>query len=131
MTGSFTENEELKQFLKKNNIKPVHKDSLGFRLGIVNKNGTEMILGIKGYLPLMAKKMPYNDEYNQSIISNDTSIKQALVDAELIILAGDCGAFRTSITLAKNLPNDDKLAISMEVFIIDKLGKLQLMTLKK
>ena len=113
LTGSFTKNEELKQLLEKNNIKPVPKDSLGFRLGIVNKNGTEMILGIKDYLPLMAEKMPHNDEYNQSIISNDTSIKQTMIDADLVILAGDCGAFRTSITLAENLPNDDKLAISM------------------
>ena len=76
LTGSFTKNEELSQLLKKYNIKPVTKDSLGFRLGIVNKNGTEMILGIKQYLPLMAEKMPYNNEYNQSIISNDSSIKQ-------------------------------------------------------
>ena len=113
LTGSFTKNEELAQLLKKNNIKPAPKDSLGFRLGIVNKNGTEMILGIKQYLPLMAEKMPYNNEYNQSIISNDSSIKQTMVDVDLVILAGDCGAYRTSITLAENLPNDDKLSISM------------------
>ena len=112
LTGSFIENEELKKLLEDNNIKPIPKDSLGLRLGIVNKEGTEMILGIKEYLPLMAENMPYNDEYNQSIISNDT-IKQTMVDADLIMLAGDCGAFRTSITLAENLPNDDKLAISM------------------
>ena len=98
--------------MEDNNIKPIPKDSLGLRLGIVNKEGTEMILSIKEYLPLMAENMPYNDEYNQSIISNDT-IKQTMVDADLIMLAGDCGAFRTSITLAENLPNDDKLAISM------------------
>jgi hypothetical protein len=113
LTGSFTKNEELAQLLKKNNIKPAPKDSLGFRLGIVNKNGTEKILGIKQYLPLMAEKMPFSDEYNQSIISNDSNIKQTMVDADLVILAGDCGAFRTSITLAENLPNDDKLALSM------------------
>jgi len=113
LTGSFTKNEELSQLLKNNNIKPVPKDSLGFRLGIVNKNGTEMVLGIKQYLPLMAEKMPYNNEYNQSIISNDSNIKQTMVDVDLVILAGDCGAFRTSITLAENLPNDDKLSISM------------------
>jgi hypothetical protein len=64
LTGSFTKNEELAQLLKKNNIKPAPKDSLGFRLGIVNKNGTEKILGIKQYLPLMAEKMPFSDEYN-------------------------------------------------------------------
>ena len=113
LTGSYIKNEKLKQLLEKNGIKPIPKDSLGFRVGIFNKNGTEMILGIKDYLPLMAENMPFNNEYNQSIISNDSSIKQTMVDADLVILAGDCGAFRTSITLAENLPNDDKLAISM------------------
>ena len=113
LTGTFTKNETLKQLLEENNINPIPKDSLGFRLGIVNKNGTDMIVGIKKYLPLMADEMPYNDEYNQSIISNDSEVKQTMVDVDLVILAGDCGAFRTSITLAENLPNDDKLAISM------------------
>ena len=113
LTGSFLKNEELKELLDKNGIKPIPKDSLGFRVGIVNKNGTEMILGIKKYLPLLAENMPYNNEYNQSIISNDSDVKQTMVDVDLILLAGDCGAYRTSITLAENLPNDDKLSISM------------------
>ena len=49
LTGSYLKNEELKELLNKNGIKPVPKDSLGFRVGMVNKNGTEMILGIKKY----------------------------------------------------------------------------------
>ena len=113
LTGSYLKNAELKELLDKNGIKPIPKDSLGFRVGIVNKNGTEMILGIKKYLPLLAENMPYTSEYNQSIISNDSDIKQTMVDVDLVLLAGDCGAYRTSITLAENLPNDDKLSISM------------------
>jgi hypothetical protein len=72
-----------------------------------------MILGIKKYLPLLAENMPYANEYNQSIISNGSDVKQTMVDVDLVLLAGDCGAYRTSITLAENLPNDDKLSISM------------------
>ena len=37
LTGSFTENEELKKLLEENDISPISKDSLGFRVDIVNK----------------------------------------------------------------------------------------------
>ena len=49
LTGTFTENEELKQLLRDNNISVIPKDSLGLRIGIVNKNGTDAILSIKKY----------------------------------------------------------------------------------
>ena len=41
-------------------IVPVAKDFLGGRVGIINKKGTDAILGVKNYLPLMAKNMPFN-----------------------------------------------------------------------
>lgn len=73
----------------------------------------------------MTENMPLSKDYNQSISKNET-IKQTMIDADLILLAGQVRAFRTSITLAENLPNDDKLSISMgeeeEMCIIDKLG---------
>ena len=112
LTGTFIENEELKNLLKENNISPVPKDSLGLRIGIVNYEGTDKIIKIKEYLPYMAEAMPFTDEYNQTISDNDT-IKQTMVDADLIMLAGSCGAYRGGITLAENLPNDDKLSLSM------------------
>jgi hypothetical protein len=36
-----------------------------------------------------------------------------MVDADLIMLAGDCGAYKAGITLAENLPNYDKLSLIM------------------
>ena len=110
ITGSFIENEELSQLLKENNISPVPKDCLGLRVGIVNKNGTDNILKIKEFLPLLADNMPFKEEYPE-VNSTDDEIKQTMVDADLIMLFGDVGAYRSGMTLAENLPNDDKLSL--------------------
>ena len=112
MTETVIENEELKALLDKNGITPVAKDFLGGRVGIVNKKGTEAILKVKEFLPIMAKNMPFNNEYTQNI-SHDKESKQTMVDVDLVMVAGDVGAFRAGITLAENLPNDDKLSISI------------------
>ena len=112
MTETVIENEELKAMLDENNITPVAKDFLGGRVGIVNKKGTDAILRVKEFLPVMAKNMPFKDEYVQNI-SADKESKQTMVDVDLVMVAGDVGAFRAGITLAENLPNDDKLSISI------------------
>ena len=114
LTGTFTENEELKQLLKENNINPVPKDCLGLRVGVINKEGTENLVSIKKYLPLLAKNMPYNNEYEQNISdSKEKENKQTMVDVDLVMLAGNCGQYRSGITLAENLPNDDKLSLTI------------------
>jgi len=110
LTETVVENSELKSLLDENGIIPVAKDFLGGRVGIINKKGTDAILGVKNYLPLMAKNMPFNNEYIQNI-SPDKESKQTMVDADLVAVTGDVGEFRAGITLAENLPNDDKLSI--------------------
>lgn len=111
MTESVVENPELKKLLDENGIVPVSKDCLGGRVGIVNKKGTEAILNVKKYLPLMAQNMPLNDKYIQNI-SADKESKQTMVDVDLVGVYGDVGEYRAGITLAENLPNDDKLSVS-------------------
>ena len=114
LTGSFTENEELQKLLKENNINPVPKDSLGLRVGIINKKGTEDLISIKKFLPLLAKNMPYNNEYEQKISKDEKKeSKQTMVDVDLIMLAGDAGTYRSGIAIAENLPNDDKLSLTI------------------
>ena len=114
LTLTFTENEELKNLLKENGINPVPKDCLGLRVGIINKKGTEDLISIKKYLPLLAKNMPYNTEYEQKISEDkENETKQTMVDVDLVMLAGDCGTYRAGITLAENLPNDDKLSLTI------------------
>ena len=112
LTNTFNENEELKKLLKENNINPVPKDCLGLRVGIINKKGTENLISIKKYLPLLSKNMPYNNEYEQNI-SEDKENKQTMVDVDLVMLAGNCGQYRSGITVAENLPNDDKLSLTI------------------
>ena len=114
LTGTFTENEELKKLLKENNINPIPKDCLGLRIGIINKKGTDNLVSIKKYLPLLAKNMPYNNEYEQNISQDkDKENKQTMVDVDLVMLAGNCGQYRSGITVAENLPNDDKLSLTI------------------
>lgn len=112
MTGTIMENPELKQLLEKHKITPTPKDFLGGRVGIVNKKGTEALMEIKKYLPELAKNMPYNNEYEQNI-TPDKDAKQTMVDVDMIQAAGDVGAYRGGITLAENLPNDDKPSLQI------------------
>ncbi len=112
MTGTVVENEELNKLLEQNNIEPVSKDSIGIRVGIVNKEGTEKLLEIKKYMPTLAQHMPYNDEYEQNISEGDDE-KQTMVDVDIVTLRGDEGTYRGGITLAQNLPNNDKPSLKI------------------
>ncbi len=112
MTQTVLENEKLSALLEKHNIDVISKDYLGARVGIVNKEGTDYILKVKDFLPLMAQNMPFCDQYEQ-VISKKDDISQTMVDVDLIEVAGDVGAFRAGITLAENLPNNDKLSLTI------------------
>ncbi len=112
MTGTIMENPELKSLLEKHKITPTPKDFLGGRVGIVNKKGTDALMAIKKYLPELAKNMPYADEYEQNI-SPDKDTKQTMVDVDMVQAAGDVGSYRGGITLAENLPNDDKPSLQI------------------
>ena len=112
LTGTVFENKELSKLLKDNNISPVPKDFLGGRVGIVNKEGTKNLLKIKEFLPLLAKNMPYNNEYVQNI-SSEQDTKQTMADVDMVYASGDCGAYRGGITLAENLPNSDKMSLTI------------------
>ena len=112
MTGTIVENEELSKLLEEHNISPIPKDFLGGRVGIVNKEGTRALMAIKEYLPILAQNMPFNDEYEQTI-SSEEDAKQTMVDVDMVMASGDVGAYRGGITLAENLPNSDKLSLTI------------------
>ena len=112
LTGCVIEDKELNTLLDQNNITPISKDSIGIRVGIVNKKGTEDLLKVKNYLPLMAENMPLKEKYEQNISSEEDNL-QTMVDADIVSLRGDEGSYRGGITIAQNLPNNDKLSLTI------------------
>ena len=111
LTKSIYENDELMAKLKAHNITVYAKDSLGARVGIVNKSGTKLLRKLKRLIDVSAKLMPYSNEYERENEKDD--IPQTAVDVDLVTLTGEEGAYRASLVLAQNLPNDDKPALKI------------------
>ncbi len=111
LTKSIYENSELMSKLKQAGITVYAKDSLGARVGLVNKTGTKLLKKLKGLMGVAGKYMPYLDEYQMADEQPKTG--QVAVDADLVTLTGEEGAYQASIVLAQNLPNDDKLALKI------------------
>ncbi|MBE6452787.1 MAG: hypothetical protein E7012_04785 [Alphaproteobacteria bacterium] len=112
LTGTVLEDDELKTLLAEAGIEPISKDTLGARVGIINSQGTKLLLTFKEQMKTLANKMPLSDKYQQNIAEGE-AIKQTMVDADLVALCGDFAQCRGGITTAENLPNDDKLSIKM------------------
>ena len=110
MSGTVCENADLSAMLAERGIEVVAKDMLGVRVGIVNKEGTKLLLRFKEHMKTLAGLMPYADRYEQNIAKGD-ELKQAMVDVDLAALCGDYAQCRGAITTAQNLPNDDKLSV--------------------
>jgi len=108
LTGTVFENEVLKTLIEQHNIEVNSKDTLGCRIGLINHEGTNLILKSKDTLPFLAELMPYRDQYAQNI---KTDNNQTMVDVDLMVLSGDYAFARGAITTAQNLPNDDKLSV--------------------
>ena len=111
MTISLLDNEEIVDALNKQNIRISQKDEIGARVGIINKKGTKLLKKLKALIDIESKFMPYKNEYEN--ICECDNISQIAVDVDLVWLSGDEGSYRASIVTAQNLPNDDKLALSM------------------
>lgn len=110
MSGTICENKELSEMLAERGIEVNSKDMLGVRVGIVNKEGTALLLKFKDHMKKLAKLMPYADQYEQNVASGG-ELKQTMVDVDLAALCGDYAQCRGAITTAQNLPNNDKLSV--------------------
>ena len=110
ITPTVLENPQLAELIHQHNIEVVAKDMLGARVGIVNRRGTETLLKFKNMMPQLSAKMPFADKYSQNI-NTSGDLKQTMVDVDLISLTGDYAQCRGGITIAQNLPNNDKLSV--------------------
>ena len=111
LTPTIFSDKKLCERLERLNIKPVPKDMLGIRVGIVNKKGTDLLLKFKDEMVKLASLMPYCDEYAQNV-GGSKGLKQAMVDADIVALTGDYALCRGGITTAQNLPNNDKPSLA-------------------
>ena len=110
LTKTIFDNNELVKKLTDAGVTVYAKDSLGSRVGLVNKVGTKMLKKLRALVDISAKFMPYKEEYENK---KTQEVKQIAVDVDLIALTGDEGAYKASIVTAQNLPNSDKLAFSI------------------
>ena len=110
LTKTIFDNSELTKKLSDAGVQVYAKDSLGARVGLVNKTGTKMLKKLRALVDISAKFMPYKDEYENK---KSEEVKQIAVDVDLIALTGDEGAYKASIVTAQNLPNSDKMAFSI------------------
>lgn len=108
-TSKVLEDEELSNLLKEKNIAANPKDALGVRVGIVDLESTRELLDYKNHVQDLDKLMPLRDEYPQPI-NTEQEKTQTLADVDMVYMSGDYKATRPGITIAQNLPNDEKPA---------------------
>ena len=111
ITTTILENEQLLNRLKKLKINVYSKDCLGARVGLVNKEGTELLTKLHKLNSIAEKYMPYREQYSNK--KKKSSIPQTALDADIVGLYGNEGEFRAGIVLAQNLPNNDKPSLQM------------------
>lgn len=111
LTPTIFANEALCKRMETLGIHPVPKDMLGVRVGIVNVEGTNLLLRFKDEMVKLADLMPFRERYTQNIDSKK-GLKQTMVDVDVAALSGDYALCRGGITLAQNLPNNDKPSLA-------------------
>ena len=77
MTPTVLENQQLAALIKQHNIDVIAKDMLGARVGIVNREGTKLLLQFRDMMPKLSALMPYAGKYAQSI-NADADLKQTM-----------------------------------------------------
>ncbi len=111
LTASVASDPRVAKLLAELNISPKSKDMIGVRVGIVNREGQELFAKYRRHLHEVAPQIPRSNEYKQDFdnVSSADQVKQSMVDVDLLYIAGDYASKKTGVTLAQNLPNDDKI----------------------
>ncbi len=111
MSSDVATDPAVAKVLKELGIKAKSKDSIGVRVGIVNKDSYAIISQYRQHLEDFAK---HNALLAPFVQTNSTpgqaDGKMTFADVDLVAYTGDYAAIRGGTTVAQNLPNDDKLA---------------------
>jgi len=115
LTGAVAEDKELVDLIEQNGFSIKPKDFISARVGIVDQASTQNLADYKNHLKTLSELMPLKDQYIQSVDTKKPGeeTKQTLADVDLVYLGGDYAARRPGLTLAQNLPNDDKLSVQL------------------
>jgi hypothetical protein len=103
---------EVAAMLAANGLIANGKDCIGVRVGIINRESDKLIAIYKDNLAPFSAHLPFAEEYRRS---GEVSRPLMFADVDLVALAGDYAAFRGGLTIAQNLPNDDKLSVKLGV----------------
>ncbi|TAL31860.1 MAG: hypothetical protein EPN97_10645 [Alphaproteobacteria bacterium] len=112
MSADAAADPRVKKVLEENGIKAKAKDAIGVRVGIVNKESYAEIADYRKHMENFAKEMPLKEQYASQ--SGGKGDKMTFADVDLVAFTGDYAAVRGGITVAQNLPNDDKLAVELK-----------------
>lgn len=112
MSAEVASDARVQKVLAENGIKAKAKDSIGTRVGIVNKDSYAEIADYRKHLEAFAAEMPHTNQYKQQ--TEDGGSKMTFADVDLVAITGDYAAVRGGITIAQNLPNSDKLAVELK-----------------
>lgn len=112
MSADAASDPRVKKMLEENHIKAKAKDSFSVRVGIVNMDSYAEIADYRKHLDDFSKEMPLREQY--PAISGGKGDKMTFADVDLVAFTGDYAAVRGGITVAQNLPNDDKLAVELK-----------------
>ncbi len=109
MSADAANHPKVARLLEANGIKAKSKDSIGVRVGIVNRESAAEIADYRRHLKGFSEEMPLKDLYPKAAGKGEA--RMTFADVDLVAITGDYAAVRGGITIAQNLPNDDKLAV--------------------
>ena len=112
MSSDVSADPRVKAILDANGIKAKSKDSIGIRVGIVNKASYAEIADYRKHLEAFAQEMPLKEQYQTQAGGKES--KMTFADVDLVAISGDYSAVRGGITIAQNLPNSDKLVVELK-----------------
>ena len=109
MSSDVASDPRVREMLNAYGIKSKKKDNFGARTGIVNRDSYAVIASYREHLDSFGELMPLSEEYRDG----GSRSNMTFADVDLVAVSGRYAAIRSGMSVANNLPNDDKLAVQL------------------